>query len=139
MEGPIAVSAGILCRNGNILLCSRPKHSALADFWEFPGGKQEPGETPEECLIRELREELGLEVRVLEEFCSLNHRYPDKFVCVRFFFAETVPSDAEPCPVENQLLKWVLPQNLLLEKLLPADIPVAQKLADLQVCSDCLQ
>ena len=62
------VSAGIVCRNGKILICQRPKGKSLAGFWEFPGGKLEEGESLQDCLKRELKEELDIEVAVGDFF-----------------------------------------------------------------------
>ena len=82
----IEVSAGLVFREGKLLITQRPAGGHLAGLWEFPGGKREPGETFEECLRRELREELGIEVEVAERVESLTHRYAEQTVHLEFFF-----------------------------------------------------
>ncbi len=81
----IEVSAGLVFREGKLLITQRPAGGHLAGLWEFPGGKREPGETFEECLRRELREELGIEVEVGERAESLTHRYAKRTVRLEFF------------------------------------------------------
>ena len=125
MRKRIEVAAAILVRADRILVCSRPRGSDLADFWEFPGGKAEPGETLREALIREIREELSLEVRPQEIFWRLDHDYPDKSVRVTFFLVSQTDPDAEPIPRDNQQMRWVTGDELDSVRFLPADLPVA--------------
>ena len=125
MRKRIEVAAAILVRAGRILVCSRPRGSDLADFWEFPGGKAEPGETLREALIREIREELALEILPQDIFWRLDHDYPDKSVRVTFFFAELCDPEAEPVPRDNQDMRWVAPGELDGVRFLEADLPVA--------------
>jgi len=121
----IEVAAAIILRAGRILVCSRPRGSALAEFWEFPGGKAEPGETLREALIREIREELALEIVPRESFWRLDHDYPDKSVRVTFFFADPADPEAEPIARDDQEMSWVTPGELSSVRFLPADLPVA--------------
>ncbi|MFM1769618.1 MAG: Mutator MutT protein [Verrucomicrobiota bacterium] len=81
----IEVAAGLVFRGGRLLITQRPAGGHLAGLWEFPGGKREPGESFEDCLARELREELGIEVAVLEEVETLTHAYPERTVHLRFY------------------------------------------------------
>src|SRR3977135_1003871 len=81
----IEVSAGLVFRGGKLLITQRHTDAHLGGLWEFPGGKREGEETFEQCLVRELREELGIEVRVGELLESLTHAYPDQTVHLRFF------------------------------------------------------
>src|SRR6266403_4621480 len=81
----IDVAAGLIFREGKILITRRHADTHLGGLWEFPGGKREPNETFEECLARELREELGIEVTVGELVETLTHEYPEKTVHLRFF------------------------------------------------------
>ena len=84
-ELPIVVAAAIIYREEKILLTRRKLDVHQGGLWEFPGGKQEPGETLEECLERELKEEIDIEVTRLSHFYSLRHRYTDKEVELHFF------------------------------------------------------
>ncbi len=85
MSGVIEVAAGVVFRDGRVLITQRRKDDHLGGLWEFPGGKREPSESYEDCLRRELREELGIEVEVGEVLASLTHAYPDKTVHLEFF------------------------------------------------------
>ena len=81
----IDVAAGLVFRNGTLLITQRPAHAHLGGLWEFPGGKRHPDETFEECLHRELMEELGIEVALGPLLDALTHHYPEKTVHLRFF------------------------------------------------------
>jgi 8-oxo-dGTP diphosphatase len=118
------VAAGIIEKEGKILLARRLPSDSLAGKWEFPGGKIEAGETPEECLVRELQEELGLEV-VLQRFLgSFHHQDAKGSLDLLTFICST---EQEPafllCHSE---FVWLPPQEILKMDLAPADIPVAQ-------------
>ena len=101
----IEVAAGLVFRKGLLLLTQRHQHSHLGGLWEFPGGKREAGETFEECLRRELREELGIEIEVGKLLDSLTHAYPDKTVHLRFFRCRWLQH--EPQPLDCAALAWV--------------------------------
>ncbi len=73
----VEVVAALIWKNGKFMICQRPAHKARGLLWEFVGGKVEPGETKEQALVRECREELAVTVAVQEEFMSLVHEYPD--------------------------------------------------------------
>ena len=77
-DGVVSVTAAVLVRKGRVLVCQRAPGAAHAGKWEFPGGKVEPGEGLEECMRRELREELGIEVRVGRSLWRTRHQYPDR-------------------------------------------------------------
>lgn len=126
----IDVAAAVIRQNGKTLICSRPKHTELADFMEFPGGKCEPGETPEQCIIREIQEELGGVIIPYDRIHTLEHVYPDKFV--RVIFLRCMIADHSPTliPLDDQEIKWVSTAELDKENLLPADRPLAQLLAN---------
>lgn len=102
---PIEVSAGLLFRAGKLLITQRRRDGHLANLWEFPGGKRETGETFEQCLGRELREELGIEVAVGELAEDLTHHYPERSVHLKFFRCTLVAG--EPEPIACQAVKWV--------------------------------
>ncbi len=86
----IEVSAAIIFRDGKLLIAQRHTASHLGGLWEFPGGKREPGETSEQCLVREIREELGVEISVGELFEEVSHTYPEKSVHLKFFFCQVI-------------------------------------------------
>jgi mutator protein MutT len=102
---PVEVAAGLIFRDGKLLITQRHADAHLGGLWEFPGGKREAAETFEQCLARELREELGVAVRAAEVFESVTHPYPDKTVYVEFFVCELTAG--EPQPLGCAALKWV--------------------------------
>ncbi len=101
----IDVAAALVFRDGKLLITQRHANAHLGGLWEFPGGKREPDETFEECLVRELREELGIEVAVGDLVESLTHAYPDKTVHLRFFRCQWLRHEPQPlgCPT----FRWV--------------------------------
>ena len=101
----IEVSAGLIFRDGRLLITQRHAAAHLGGLWEFPGGKREPGESFEQCLARELREELGVEVSVGELFATVTHAYPEKTVHLQFHLS-CIPR-GEPQPLGCAALRWV--------------------------------
>ena len=101
----IEVAAGLIFRGGRLLITQRPPGGHLAGLWEFPGGKREVGESFQDCLRRELREELGIEVEVGKLVESITHQYPDKAVHLRFFRCTWVAH--EPRPLGCAALAWI--------------------------------
>jgi mutator protein MutT len=101
----IEVSAGLVFREGRLLITRRRMQDHLGGLWEFPGGKREPAESFEDCLRRELLEELGIEVRVGELAADILHAYPDKTVYLRFYRCVWV--SGEPRPMGCEALAWV--------------------------------
>lgn len=126
----IEVSAGLVFRAGKLLITQRPAGGHLAGLWEFPGGKREPGETFEQCLIRELREELGVEVRVHEEIERITHTYPEKTVHLRFFRCALADVAAEPRALGCQAVAWVTRETLANHEFPAADARLLARLAD---------
>ena len=101
----VEVSAALIFRNGKLLITQRHAHAHLGGLWEFPGGKREPPETFEQCLVRELREELGVEILVGELFEAVVHAYPEKTVHLKFFICRL--EAGEPEPRDCAALRWV--------------------------------
>jgi mutator protein MutT len=104
------VIAGIIRREGHILLSRRPDDVHLPGLWEFPGGKVEPGETHAEALRRELREELGIEADVFDEIFTTVHHYPAKTLELHFYECEI--TRGEPRAIEVAEFRWVKPADL---------------------------
>src|SRR5437016_1090991 len=103
----IEVAAGVVFRNDKIIITQRPAAAHLGGVWEFPGGKREPQETFEECVVRELREELGIEIDVGEILETITHAYPEKTVTLKFFRCRWKRN--EPQPLACRAFKWVMP------------------------------
>lgn len=106
----IPVVAGFLRKDGKILVGQRPENHSLAGQWEFPGGKIEPGETPEEALARELSEELGIEARIGELKLACTHSYGDVGILILFY--EVNFWKGEPKAMHHMMLDWIYPSEL---------------------------
>ena len=115
------VAAALFDADGRVLIAERPAGKHMAGWWEFPGGKVGPGETDADALVRELREELGVESEALAEIMTLSHEYPDRVVDLVLWRATLL--DGEPQGLDGQQLKWVEPAGLASERLLEADKP----------------
>ena len=101
----IEVSAALIFRDGKLLITQRHAGAHLGGLWEFTGGKREPAETFEQCLVRETREELGVEISVGELFEEITHAYAEKTVHLKFFICRL--ERGEPEPFGCAALKWV--------------------------------
>jgi 8-oxo-dGTP diphosphatase len=110
----------VIRRDGRFLLATRPPESRLAGKWEFPGGKLRDEETPQECIRREIREELGLTVTRASEIGELTHRYPDIAIALIFLECD-VPPGADPTPHEGQDVGWFALDEPQALDLAPAD------------------
>ena len=121
----IEVCAALIFDGDKVLLTSRPEHQEHSGYWEFPGGKTEAGEKPAQCLKRELKEELDIEVLVYDTIYMLEHEYPDKHVSLRFMRC-MIKDNQEPQALEKQEYAWVKRNELSDYRLLPADEPVAK-------------
>lgn len=124
----LVAACALVDADGRVLLAQRPQGKPMAGLWEFPGGKVESGERPEETLIRELEEELGIVVRepCLAPLTFASHAYPDfhllmpLYVCRRW--------DGTVTPREGQALAWVRPNRLRDYEMPPADVPLVSHL-----------
>ena len=131
MKTILVVAVVLIDRDGRVLLSQRPSGKSMAGLWEFPGGKVENGEVPEEALIRELKEELGIDTwsSCLAPLSFASYSYEDfhllmpVFVCRKWL--------GNPMPMEGQALKWVNRDKLKDYPMPPADIPMIAVLRDL--------
>ncbi len=123
----IRVAAAVIPNGGTYLMTQRPAGSHGGGFWEFPGGKIEAGESPAEALVRELREELGVEVETGALLSTLEHAYPDRHVELHFLEATIV--GGEPQALEVADLGWFTPAEMPGLPVLPADAPLVEMLA----------
>jgi 8-oxo-dGTP diphosphatase len=115
------VAAALFDTHGRVLIAQRPEGKHMAGWWEFPGGKVGPGESDGQALVRELREELGVETDAGLEIMTLTHDYPDRIIDLVLIRATLL--DGAPRGLDGQALKWVDCQSLGRERLLPADAP----------------
>ena len=114
----IIVTAAVVERGGHFLVTRRPRGVHLEGLWEFPGGKCEAGESHEGCLRREIAEELGTDVRVLDELFTVSHEYPERAVELHFFRCDLLN---EPRPLLQQEMRWVNRDDLATLEFPPAD------------------
>ncbi len=124
---PLAVVAGIVVQQGRVLIARRPMHKESGGLWEFPGGKIEQGETPQQALERELREEMDFSVRVGPIWDARIRSGEGDGVLILFYRCEA--GCKEPKALEHSELKWVLPCEILDYDFPPADRAVAERIA----------
>jgi mutator protein MutT len=122
----INVSAALIFQNGSILITKRLPGYHLAGLWEFPGGKQEPDESLEECLEREIKEELDIQVRAEKLISTVRHEYEKKIVSLHFFSCTLI--SGVPSAIECQEFKWVKPEELRLYEFPPPDKEIIELL-----------
>ncbi len=123
----IHVAVGVIRDDsGNVLIAQRPAGKSMAGAWEFPGGKLHSGELPLHGLARELREELGIHLKVARHLARYHHDYPEQRVYLYVWIVEAW--DGVPASLEGQALKWLQPARLMAEGLLPADLIIAKLL-----------
>jgi mutator protein MutT len=125
-EPPIEVAAGLVFRDGRLLITQRLPDDHLGGLWEFPGGKREQGETFEECVRRELKEELGIEVEVGGLLDRVAHRYPEKIVHLKFFRCKW--RKHEPRALGCHAFAWITASQLNKYAFPGADEKLLQKL-----------
>ncbi|MRG55199.1 NUDIX domain-containing protein [Phyllobacterium sp. SYP-B3895] len=127
----LVTACALVDADGRVLLTQRPEGKSLAGLWEFPGGKVDPGETPEESLIRELHEELGITVKpaCLAPLTFASHTYETFHLLMPLFICRRY--EGIPRPMEGQALKWVRAKDMRDYPMPPADIPLIPFLIDL--------
>ncbi|MDO9544745.1 MAG: 8-oxo-dGTP diphosphatase MutT [Synergistaceae bacterium] len=124
----LRVSAAIINNSDNeILICQRGPGGSCEFLWEFPGGKIEPGESPEECVVRECREELGIDIEVRDLFEQMTYPYPEREI--EFLFFRASMTDGVPLASVHNCIKWVSPDMLGKYEFCPADVFVVEKLS----------
>ena len=118
---PLAVVAALIeqPQTGKVLLCRRPADTARGGLWEFPGGKIEPGETPREALVREIREELDIGISVSSFLCGVEYDYPAFHLSMQCFLCSI--TSGEPKLLEHEAARWLSREELSAVKWLPAD------------------
>lgn len=130
MNTILVVAAALIDRDGRVLLAQRPPNKSMAGLWEFPGGKVEDGENPEDSLIRELNEELGIDTwgSCLAPLSFASHSYEDFHLLMPLFACRKWIGT--PMAMEGQVLKWVSKNDLKNYAMPPADIPLIAAIRD---------
>jgi 8-oxo-dGTP diphosphatase len=126
----LVVAAALVDGKGRVLIAQRPAHKQLGGLWEFPGGKVEPGESPEAALVRELREELDLTVEpdCLDPFAFASHAYPDFHLLMPLYVI--AKWNGEPTAHDAQALAWVRARELRDYPMPPADVVLVERLIE---------
>ncbi|MGE5537638.1 MAG: 8-oxo-dGTP diphosphatase MutT [Gemmatimonas sp.] len=126
----LVAAVALVDSDGRVLIAQRPEGKPMAGLWEFPGGKIHEGETPEAALVRELKEELDIDVSesCLGPFVFASHGYPDFHLLMPLYLCRKW--NGIPTPREGQTLKWVYPQKLRDYAMPPADEPLIPMLRD---------
>ena len=122
------VVAALIWRNNKFMICQRPTHKARGLLWEFVGGKVEPGETKEQALIRECREELNVTLSVGDAFMDVVHEYSDVTVHLTLFNATI--TEGEPQKLEHNDIRWIEPSEIPNYDFCPADEEILKKIIE---------
>jgi mutator protein MutT len=125
-SGTVLVAAAVVFREGRVLLTKRLAKAHLAGMWEFPGGKVEPKEAPEDAVVRELREECGVTVRVVDLMDATFHSYPERDVLVLFYECALDAGEVEHLGVADHV--WCEAKDIGQYELPPADVRVVAKI-----------
>ena len=120
------VVAALIWQGDRFMICQRPAHKARGHLWEFVGGKVEPGETKEQALIRECREELKVLLSVGDVFMDVTHEYPDITVHLTLFNATI--AEGEPRKLEHNDIQWIMPKEIPNYDFCPADKEILEKI-----------
>lgn len=115
----IDVTAAVICQGERVLICQRPKGKSFELLWEFPGGKIEPDESAEECIVRECREELGIAIKVKDKLTEVLYEYPGGTIRLHFFKAEIL--SGRVVRNEHAAMAWVTAEELTRYTFCPAD------------------
>jgi len=128
LDENVQVTAAVIFRGGKVLIARRPAGGRHHGCWEFPGGKVEPGESHEECLAREMSEEMALNVSVGKPVADVTHRYPDLGIRLLAFECEILEGEPEDLGCAEHA--WVSPDEMGGYDLLPPDREIARVIAD---------
>ena len=124
----VDVVAALVVENGKLMICQRPAHKARGLLWEFVGGKVEPGETKEQALVRECREELGVTVAPGEVFMEVDHVYPDITIHLTLFRAAIAAG--RPQKLEHADIRFIAPADIPLYDFCPADAAILARIRE---------
>jgi 8-oxo-dGTP diphosphatase len=130
LERKVIVAAIIIDDDGKVLTCQRKFNDSRGGGWEFPGGKLEFEETPEDALKREIQEELASEVEILDIFSAVQYAYSDTVVFIVFYLAKLLTRKEDMKLYAHAQIKWVREEELDKVEFLPADLPVVPKLKE---------
>ena len=122
------VVAALIWDKEQFMICQRPAHKARGLLWEFVGGKVEPGETKEQALVRECREELAVTISVGEAFMDVTHEYPDLTVHLTLFNATI--AEGEPQKLEHNDIRWITPSEIPNYAFCPADVEILKAIIE---------
>jgi 8-oxo-dGTP diphosphatase len=127
----LVAAVALVDEDARVLVATRPEKKSMAGLWEFPGGKVEPGETPEACLVRELEEELGIRTKAacLAPLTFASHAYPAFHLLMPLFVCRVW--EGEPTPLEGQEIRWLRPRELFTLPMPDADRPLLPFLDEL--------
>lgn len=128
----IEVTAAIIRKDGKFLICQRPRGKNCELLWEFPGGKIEPGETGEQCIVREIQEELCVTLHVLRKFTDVVYEYPDRTVHLHFYITEI--ESGELVRKEHNAFAWITKEDIPNYQFCPVD---AKMLSHTDLSSIC--
>ncbi len=115
----LEVTAAVIRQGEKFLICQRPANKNCGLLWEFPGGKIEPGETGEQCIIRECQEELGVTLQVERELTDITYEYPDRIVHLHFYLCSVAQGELER--KEHNAFAWITSSGIPLYEFCPAD------------------
>ncbi|HBV97695.1 MAG: hypothetical protein JL50_03370 [Peptococcaceae bacterium BICA1-7] len=122
------VTAAVITHGGRVLITRRKEDASRGLKWEFPGGKLEEGEDPEDCIVREIREEIDIDIEVDRIYKAIMHRYPETNILLLAYLCRHV--GGSPVPLECSDIQWAPVQRLMDYDLAEADIPIARKLQE---------
>ena len=122
------VVAALIRQGEQFMICQRPAYKARGLLWEFVGGKVEPGETKEQALMRECREELAVTLSVGDVFMDVVHEYPDLMVHLTLFNA--IIAEGEPVKLEHNDIRWITPSEIPNYDFCPADVEILKRIRE---------